>query len=248
MTNVHEWYVSQREAFVVRHLEADEERLFREHLPGCDECRAEVQALERELAWLALGAAPLPPRPGLVRSLTDRVLSPPQPAIRWRQWAPMALAASAVLAMGLGWWRARERAENYQSDLALATRELAAVQDTLSILRQTTKVMHASLEMDGQRGGLIILADSVSHRWNVVVHGLPPAPAGQRYQFWFILDDGMVRGAEVAPRAGGAVVLTLGMPSNGGRVMGASLSIEPMNMPEDSPPQGKELAHLMLES
>lgn len=248
MTNVHDWFVTQREAYVARHLELDEERLFREHLPGCDECRAMVAQLERELALLAMGATPVPPRPGLVRQLTEGVLTRPRPQRHWRRWAPLAMAASLVLAAGLGWWRARERAAVFARDLAVATRELAAVHDTLSILRQTSNVMHARLEMDGRRGGIIILADSLSHRWNVVVHGLPPAPAGQHYQFWFICDDGMVRGAEIAPRAGGAVVLTLGMPSGGGRVMGASLSVEPMGMPADAPPQGKELAHLMLES
>jgi len=30
----------------------------------------------------------------------------------------------------------------------------------------------------------------------VVIHDLPQLPPGERYQFWFICDDGMVRGAE----------------------------------------------------
>lgn len=247
MTGVHEWFVTQREAYVARHLEPDEERLFREHLTGCVECAGEVARIARELALLPMGIAPVPLRPGLVRELTEGVLtrrrSRPQ-----QRWVPLALAASALLATGFGWLRARERAADAESSLQVARVQLEALQDTLSVLRQASKVLHARVTMDGHQGGVTIFADSVSHRWNVVVHGLPPAPAGQRYQFWFICDDGMVRGAEIAPTSAAPVILTLGMPSTGGRVMGASLSVEPMDLPDDAPPRGKELAHMMLES
>lgn len=247
MTNAHDWFVTQREAYVARHLELSEERLFREHLTGCAECRAEIVRIEHELSLLGMGVSAAPLRPGLVRDLTERVLVR---RVRrpWRRWVPVALAASALLVVGLGWRQAHERALAAERGLTLASDQLTALQDTLSVLRRASKVMQAQVALDGYRGGIIIFADSVSHRWNVVVHGLPPAPPGQRYQFWFISDDGMVRGAEIAPTRNTPVILTLGMPSTGGRVMGASLSVEPMNAPADAPPQGKELAHLMLES
>lgn len=99
--------------------------------------------------------------------------------------------------------------------------------------------------MDGEEGGLLIFADDVSHRWNVVVHGLPPAPAGEKYQFWFICSDGMVRGATVASAGGRPAFLTLGMPREGGTVMGAALTLEPKsNVSRES--RGKALAKLML--
>jgi hypothetical protein len=106
-------------------------------------------------------------------------------------------------------------------------------------------VLQAQVEMEGERGGLVIFADDVSHRWNVVVHGLPPAPPGGRYQFWFICADGMVRGAEVRMDRGGSMMFTTGMPETGGKVMGAALTVEPMDN-GDGPPRGKALAHLML--
>ena len=102
--------------------------------------------------------------------------------------------------------------------------------------------------MGDTRGGLVIFADEVTHRWNVVVHGLPPAPtAGHRYQFWFICDDGMVRGPEVAGDTLRTTMFTTGMPQPQSCpvVKGAALTEEPM---EDAhgPPRGKSLAHLML--
>ena len=92
--------------------------------------------------------------------------------------------------------RARADARDASAHLAAATQALDAARDTLSVLRNTRKVMHASVQMDGRKGGITILADPVSHRWNVVVHDLPRLPPGEHYQFWFITDDGMVRGTE----------------------------------------------------
>ena len=77
--NPHDWYVENRAAFVARALEPDEERTFREHLPRCEECLREVSRLEQELAWLAMGAAPVAPRPGLTRRLASAGCS----RLRW---------------------------------------------------------------------------------------------------------------------------------------------------------------------
>jgi hypothetical protein len=79
----------------------------------------------------------------------------------------------------------------------------------------------------------------------VVVHGLPPAPAGTRYQFWFICADGMVRGTEIPGADARPTIFTTGMPPTGGAVLGAALTMEPMDA-DSGPPRGKTLAHLML--
>jgi hypothetical protein len=99
--------------------------------------------------------------------------------------------------------------------------------------------------MDGHQGGLMIFADVRTHRWNVVVHGLPPAAPGEVYQFWFICANGMVRSVEVHPSEAVPAFVTLGMPSMGGEVKGAALSVEQQG--EQSPePKGKMLVHLIL--
>jgi anti-sigma-K factor RskA len=240
--NPHDWYVENRAAFVIRALEPDEERTFREHLARCEECLRDVARLERELGWLAMGASPVAPRPGLTRRFAARILDRPR---RWQVLLPSALAAAALLlAVGLGWQARRERV---QLETALAVREhrLMALADTLSVLRQAQAVTQANISMDKYRGGLVIFRDPTSHRWCVVVHGLPPAPPGNVYQFWFITTTGMVRSVEVDANARHPAILTVGMPGESSPVMGAALTVEPAvnRSPE---PQGMQLAHVMF--
>ena len=243
MTQPHAWYVEHVEAFVLRHLEPEEERSFRDHVDRCAECRRDLDRVERELAWLPMGVRPVTPRPGLVRKLTRGALGEREPA--WKRVLPWAIAASVVFAGGAMALRARADAADARARLAATSQSLAAVRDTLSVLRNTRKVMHASVQMNGREGGITILADPVSHRWNVVIHDLPQLPPGERYQFWFICDDGMVRGAEVSTSPEHPAVLTMGMPKEGGNVLGAALTVEPAGA-TTGPPQGQVLAHLML--
>jgi Anti-sigma-K factor rskA len=239
----HEWFVEHRVDYATRTLDPDDERTFAAHLPGCEECRGAVATLEVELAWLPMGLPPVPPRPGLRRRIVQEVLEGgARPARRWA--VPAALAAGLLLATG-GWFAGRSGSGALETALADRTARVAALEDTLSIIRHAGRVLQAQLEMGESRGGLVIFADDVTHRWNVVVHGLPPAPAGGRYQFWFITADGMVRGAEVRMGPGGSMMFTTGMPETGGKVMGAALTMEPMDN-GDGPPRGKPLAHLML--
>jgi len=240
--NPHDWYIENRSAFVARALEPDEERTFREHLPRCEECLREVGRLERELAWLAMGTPPVAPRPGLTRRLAGAVLDRPR---RWKVVLPSALAAAALLvAVGLGWQGQRER-RTLEDALAVREHRLMALADTLSVLRQAQAVTQANISMDRYRGGLVIFRDAVSHRWCVVVHGLPPAPAGDVYQFWFITTTGMVRSVEVDASPTHPAILTVGMPGESAPVMGAALTVEPAvnRSPE---PQGMQLAHVMF--
>ena len=242
----HEWFIEQRQAFVIRALEPDEERAFHEHLAGCGECREATVALEHDLAWLPLGASPVALRPGLNRSVVDTALGHRRAERRW--FAPIALAASLLLALGSAWWAGRtvsRATEAFASRQAELTNALALVQDTLSILRQASTVRHANITMGEYQGGMVILADNQTHRWNVVVYGLPAPHDGQVCQFWFITDSGMVKGVAVPTNVGAATVLTLGMPPGNYQVKGASLTMEESGSAAPAP-QGKELAHLIL--
>ncbi|HWA57670.1 MAG TPA: anti-sigma factor [Gemmatimonadales bacterium] len=235
----HEWFVEHRDAFVARTLEPDEERNFTEHLGGCAECRAEVERMERELAWLPMGVSPVAPRPGLTRTLVDAATGR---RVRGRFWPiPVALAASLVL-VALGW--SRDHAALAAERQALR-REVAMVRDTLGIIQGAAKVRVASITMGEHQGGLVIFADERTHRWNVVVYGLPAPARGEVCQFWFITDQGMVRSVEVQSEPHGPAFLTLPMPPRGGTVMGAALTLEPAGSSGDRP-QGTTLAHLMM--
>ena len=242
--NPHDWFVEHRVDFATRALDPADERRFADHLPRCEPCRTAVAAVERELAFLPMGARPVRPPPGFRWRVAHAVLGPGR-ASGWRTWVPLAAAAAALLAAGIAWQQGGARAGELRRELAAARAELADVADALSVMQRAARVLQASIEMDGHQGGILIFADSVSHRWNVVVHGLPPARPGEKYQFWYVCSDGMVRGVELDARPGRPVIVTVGMPARGGDVLGASLSVEPMGNNTDQP-RGKRLADLML--
>jgi hypothetical protein len=236
----HDWYIENRSAFVARSLERAEERTFIDHLVRCDECTREVARLERDLAWLPLGVTPVAPAPGLPRRIAGRILDRPSP---WRRAVPYGLAAAlALLAIGVG---ARGRAERARLEAQLAARDqrLAALQDTLSIVKGAQQILQAKISMNGHDGGLVIFQEPISHRWCVVVHGLPPAPSGNVYQFWFITTSGMVRSVEVRGDPERPAVMTLGMPPVAAPVMGAALTVEPA-VNRSTEPRGPMLAHV----
>jgi hypothetical protein len=236
----HDWYVEHRAAWVAGSLEAKERELFADHLPRCEECRAEVGRLQRELAWLPMAAAPVAPRPGLTRQFSDSVLRR-QPA--WRRYGPtLAAAAILVVALGLGVRQQRELAE-VEALLAQRDHRLAALEDTLSVIRGAARVVQHDISMDGHRGGLLIFQDESSHRWNVVVHGLPAAPRGTVYQFWFVTESGMVKSVELPMDGGRPAFATVSMPPTPAAIMGAALTVEPMLARSDRP-EGREIAHV----
>lgn len=239
----HEWFVEQRIDYAAGALDAADARTFEAHLKQCEECRGELARLEAELAWLPMGAPPVAPRPGLRRRIVEHALHGPRGRTgRWL--VPAAIAASVLLAAAV-WAGGRRDARALEARLAVEQARVAALEDTLSVIRQAGRVLYADVEAGGARGSLVIFADEVTHRWSVVVQGLPPAPAGARYQFWFICADGMVRGAEVPASQKRPMMFTTGMPETGGEVMGAALTVEPEGS-AGGPPRGRSLVHLML--
>ena len=245
--NTHEWFVENRTAFVVRGLDPGESRTFEEHLVRCPECQAGVRVLEEELSWLSMAVRPVHPRPGFRREMAQTVFNGSRrSSVRFV--APIAIAASllvASIAMFGGYLPASRRADALAVALRAQQSRIALLQDTISVMRESSRVLQASIASEGKQGGLLIFADERTHRWNVVMHGLPPAPPGKAYQFWFIAADGMVRGVTMNGNASKPTFVTLDMPPTGGTVMGAALTLEPMDASTGAP-RGRELAHLML--
>jgi hypothetical protein len=229
--------------YVTRTLEGDETATFEAHLLKCEECRREVSQIEQDLRWLPMGLSPAAPHPGLKRRISQHVLEGRTPSLR--RWIfPSALAASVLLALG-GWLVGQRKVHLLENQMAALRLRSTALEDTLSIMRGAGRVLQGPLQLGDRHGGLVIFADESSHRWNVVIHGLPPAPVGTRYQFWFICADGMVRGLEIPRADSRPTMFTTGMPQTGGAVLGAALTMEPVDA-NSGPPRGKTLAHLML--
>lgn len=240
----HDWFVEHRVEYATRILDEDDIATFTAHLRHCEECRGEVSRIEMELAWLPMSLPPATPRPGLQRHIIQHVLDHAKaPRSGWLLPAA-AVAASLMLAVA-GWTAGRRQAQALKTEVAALETRAAALEDTLSVMRRAARVLQTNVEVGGQRGGLVIFADETTHRWSVVVHGLPPAPTGTGYQFWFICADGMVRGSGILAAGPGSTMFTTGMPETGGAVLGAALTVEPLDATA-GPPRGKEVAHLML--
>lgn len=244
--NPHDWFAEHAVEYVTRTLDAEDTRAFEAHLGECDACRREVAEIERDLEWLPMGLPPATPSPGFRERIVAGVMARQRPARRVSWALPAALAASLLLAAG-GWYLGGTRSRALERELEAQRTAVAALQDTLSIMRQAGRILQATFEDGRTSGGVLIFADEVTHRWNVVIHGLPPAPQGYQYQFWFICADGMVRGTEVAAESSRPTMFTTGMPQPEScpEVKGAALTEEPV-ADGQGPPRGKPLAHLML--
>ncbi len=241
--NAHDWFVENRTAFVGGGLDADEHRSFLEHLDRCPECARAVATLDRELAWLPMGVAPVAPRPGFSRTVLERVLHGRR---GWRgRVGAIAAAAALLLAAGV-WGVGRQERAALRADLAAAEQRYAALQDTLSIIQGAGRIIHARIAMQQYQGAMLIFDDPVTHRWNVVVHGLPEAPAGEVYQLWFVTETGLRRAAEVRCDGKRPAFVTLEMPDAATRILGAVLTMEAESALTTDAPQGMRLANVEL--
>jgi anti-sigma-K factor RskA len=244
----HEWFVEHRLEYATRTLDAEQVTTFERHLPGCEECSLEIARIEADLAWLPMGQPPAVPSPGLNRRIVEHVLQGSRPRrAAWR--LPAAIAAGALLVVG-GWYLGQSRTEALRRELQERRAAVAALQDTLSIMRQANRILQATVDVDGSKGSLFIFADEATHRWNVVIQGLPPAPEGRRYQFWFICAesaDRMVRGTVVPASTQRPTIFATDMPDAQAcrSVIGAALTEEPATGGQ-GPPRGRELVELML--
>ncbi len=173
----HDWFIEHRTEFTARLLEPGDEIAFQDHLARCDECRAEVQRIEEDLRHLPMAVAPVPLRPGLNRRMVEHAVGVDRG--RPRPWW-LATAAAACLLCGAIGWTAGARFANPRAVGSLEVRELAALEDTVSIIRSAGRVLQEKLTMNGKEGGVVIFADTRTHRWNVVLHGLPPPPPHKR--------------------------------------------------------------------
>ncbi len=237
----HDWYVDNRLAFATRMLERKEESLFANHLSRCEECRTAVAQLERDLTWLPMGAAPVPLRPGLTHDLMQGVLG--RGRTRSWQWIP-ALAAAAALVVALAvWTETRREIGSLRSALEARQGRLRATEDSLSAILGAERVLQETVRGPGYEGGFLLFYDQDTQRWNVVVHDLPPARAGEAYRLWFVTDRGLLPGPELQANGQRPTFLTLSATGPSGDFVGAVLTVGPAGAPSDRP-HGVELARL----
>lgn len=188
--------------------------------------------------WLGILAARTPP-PELKGRVLERALAPRR---RW----PLAVAASLLVGATVGGWWAYRTITDLAAERDQLAGRMEAYQDTVAtfIHGSATQVIQIPVSTGGRVGSVTIFADSARHRWLVRCDGLAPNARDQAYQLWFIMETGMQTAAVMPMDRDQPMVMALDMPSAGGRVMGAAMSIEPRS---GSPsPSGPMVFHRLL--
>ena len=229
-------------AYALGALSPDEAQRFEAFLATSAEAQREVAEYREVATLLALGGDEAAPG----EALRERVLArigegktqtlPPAGSARGRGAPWLALAASLLLAVGLGaaLVSARGRLAAVETELAARDRTLAQTRQQLSD-RQAT--LNSILEPGVQLFQLTASGDpepGIQLFWNrqqhrAIVHGyrLKAVPAGQAYQLWFIKDGKPVPSVTFKPEADGdASVGQIPVPSDG-TVSAAAITVEP---------------------
>ena len=171
--------------------------------------------------WLGMAADPRAPPPELKARVLARALAGP----RRRWW--LAAAAVLVLAVGGAYWSYRT-VTTLSAERDRLAGVVASLRDSLALVNSASaKVVWIPVTTGGRVGGVTIFADSVRHRWLVRCDGLTRNAPDQAYQIWFVTEEGMKSAALMAMDHERPMVMALDMPPNGGKVMGAAMTIEP---------------------
>jgi anti-sigma-K factor RskA len=226
---------------------------FREHLPGCAECRAELAAYEAVAGRMGASVVPVPPPAGLrgrvlaavgvtATPRPTRLESPPRTAPRlW----PAALAAAAALVAGFGLGVVttrtqleglRERTLALQSEVDRAQREVADLQHALVEARtvrdlvarpESRLTIMAGLDpAPGARGRVVW--NAATREAVLLASGLAKPPAGQAYEIWVIGESKRpVPAGMFQPAPDGTVVVSLPRVEDIARPATFAITVEP---------------------
>jgi anti-sigma-K factor RskA len=237
-------------AYALGALSPDEVTRFEAYLATSPEAQREVAELRDVAALLALGQDEVAPSPDLRDQVLARVsrqkIEPISrgvdvglaPAGRGRvpplYWG--ALAASVVIAAGLGWKSTqlrkdmvalRETVASAQATLAERQRRLEQREATInSIFEPGVKLYQLTASGDPEPGVQLFWDQK---RNTAIIHGfrLKQIPGGREYQLWFIKDGKAIPSVTFKPEpTGHAMVEQIPVPI-GGALNAAAITVEP---------------------
>ena len=198
--NAHDEMLDNVAAYALGTLDVDEARIVVAHMRTCEECSAEYDALRPVVTAVgnAVGTESAP-SPLLKARIMKEVRAQAAPSRQRRSVVlPYALAAAClVLATGLGF-------ENVQQHRTIAD---------LSTARQVAFA----------QGDVLVATD----RLYLLVHGLPPLPAGKVYQTWTLAKGAktMTPSVTFTPDERGSALVTI--PADADAIVATAISVEP---------------------
>jgi hypothetical protein len=206
--------------FVLHALDPDQlreaEELRATHLPGCDQCRKEMEALETVPGELGLAAGSKTP-PKLLERRLRRDLETPRTLRRWVALLPA--ATSVAVAAGLLLWNTQ-----LTTRIGHAEQRQAASAEVLSVVGHPASRV-VSLPLQGVHAASSgapaeLAAATIPGRSVLYVFGSMPAPSsGRVYTVWLRRSGRYVNVAVFVPEKG-SVLLTLRInPSNYERLL-----------------------------
>lgn len=217
--------------YVLGALEPDDENAFQRHLEGCAACEASVRELEAVVGALAWSATPAEPpealrasimrevsataRPRAARATVPAGTARDQPRLRQRGWTTtvvgrLAVAASIIVLLALGFWNLslREQNDRYQQ-------RIAAFEQAGRLLNDPAA---KTVRLKGSAGRATALVSSPRNKGYLIVEGLPALRPGRVYEVW-----GIPKGAGLDEAIPGGVF----RPSRGVELVSFELAILP---------------------
>jgi anti-sigma-K factor RskA len=189
-------------AYALGALDAEEmaavDAALRSGTPESAELKREIRAFQ-EVATKMASANPVVPSAGVKEQLLSRVAASKQASLgamtprgRSRSWLIGALAATLVLAAGLGRYAYRLREALLQREITLATTGARLVQreNTLNAILEAEGALRVVnlTGTDTSRAGVQLFWDEKKRRGVVHAFHLKPAAPGRSYQLWLIKD------------------------------------------------------------
>lgn len=216
----------QLAAYALDAMAADEHADVAAHLADCPACRRQLDEWTAVTARLAHVAPPVQPPAGMRERVLARATATPRltvasPARRRDLGWAVAVAATAVVAIGLGVRGARlsdERARLQDALAALETRAdsqrvALAARDSLLARVLGPETQMTTLTSTEASASLRVYWDRNRNEVIVAARRLPPAAAGRTYQLWGIGANGTPVGLgtfNTAVDGSAVVVLALG--------------------------------------
>jgi len=264
-TMTHDEYAELVAAYAIDALEPEERVLVEVHVTTCGNCQAELADLRRVSALLGQTIEPVAP-PSSLKARTmaratsqgssDAARAPVQPRIvpvappqatRGPSW--LALAASLVVAVGLGVyaWSLRAEVESLRQQFATVSASYESVRAQLvdarrdsvrltrivDVLRDPTVVKIDLRGLDKATGAQGNAFLSRSNGVLFQVNGLPTLPAGRIYQLWVITPGQTpISGGVFNVDANGSASLSMPMPPEavGTRVVAVTEEVGPVGV------------------